>query len=348
MLKHGGGIRQAALTFKSFKGEWLDLSTGINPLGWKVPAIPASAWLRLPEDDDGLEKAAEEYYKSKLFLPVAGSQAVIQALPQLKENFRVAILSPTYSEHAHAWIENISYRHKNNHYKALAHNVDQLDMQELDAQIELYDVVVVVNPNNPTGTIIKKKKMLEWWQRLQIANTSIGQTKWLIIDEAFMDCTPENSLISEIGEPGLIILRSLGKFFGLAGARIGFVFAWPELLESIRELLGPWTTTTPSRFVASKALLDKEWQNDTISSLEIQQKRLTKLLSDNGLKPESVHQLFQWVTLTNSEDLYAHLARQGILIRHLDQYCGVRFGLPGVEPEWERLAVALKTWQLIC
>ncbi|MBF0383087.1 MAG: threonine-phosphate decarboxylase [Magnetococcales bacterium] len=345
MLKHGGGIREAAVKFGIPAKQWLDLSTGINPLGWQIPKIPDSCWLRLPEEGDGLERAAASYYGSRSFLPIAGSQAAIQVLPRLRKNFRVAILSPTYSEHAHAWGEPPIGFHEDSYGKSFIDNVHQLPLQELEETIELYDVVVVVNPNNPTGSIIKKERLLAWCDRLKSASQPYGGIKWLIVDEAFMDTTPDNSLLPYVGEPGLIILRSLGKFFGLAGARVGFIFAWQQLLDNIRELLGPWTISGPSRLIATMALQDKRWHEQTISRLEAAQSHLTERLADKGLNPTSTHPLFQWITLPEPGGLFNHLAKQGILIRNLEAHGGVRLGLPGVDKEWKRLESGLTGWR---
>jgi cobalamin biosynthesis protein CobC len=349
LLKHGGGVQQAALKYDLPVGEWLDLSTGINPIGWRVPEIPAAKWLRLPEDGDGLAASAASYFGADNLLPVAGSQAAIQALSRLTDNFRVAVLSPTYAEHAHSW----GYREKSYkkpfYYNNPRHQVELLPFKVLDRTIELYDVVVVVNPNNPTGEITPKAKLLEWRQRLADASKasgkasgkSEGRERWLIVDEAFMDSTPEESLILETGKPGLIVLRSLGKFFGLAGVRVGFVFAWPELLDSMQRLLGPWQITGPSRLAAKGALLDVKWQKETRRQLLSNSKKLYKMLESYDLTPDGGTTLFQWVKVSRSQEMFKKFARQGILVRRCAKPGGIRFGLPGVNSEWQRLEKAL-------
>ncbi|MBF0357273.1 MAG: threonine-phosphate decarboxylase [Magnetococcales bacterium] len=341
MLKHGGGVQQAALKYNLPADRWLDLSTGINPIGWGVPQIPADKWLRLPEGGDGLVTSAAAYYGANNLLPVAGSQAAIQVLSRLTENFRVAVLSPTYAEHAHSW----GYREKSYkmpfYYNNPVHKVELLAFRDLDRTIELYDVVVVVNPNNPTGEFTPKEKLLEWRQRLADAGKSAGRERWLIVDEAFMDSTPEDSLISETGNPGLIVLRSLGKFFGLAGVRVGFVFGWPELLDSMHRLLGPWHITGPSRLVAKEALLDVTWHKKTRKRLLLNSKKLYNMLSSHDLTPTGGTNLFQWVKVSRNRELFDRFAQQGILVRRFIKPGGIRFGLPGVQSEWQRLEEAL-------
>jgi cobalamin biosynthesis protein CobC len=341
LLKHGGGIQQAALKFGRPYRQWLDLSTGINPLGWRVPKIPPARWLRLPEDGDGLEASAASYYGADNFLAVAGSQAAIQVLSRLTNGFRVAVLSPTYSEHAHAW-GLVGKKPEGDFYSSPPrHQVELVSLKLLDKTIEQYDVVIVVNPNNPTGRLLSKKRLLGWWKRLMVSSHILGREKWLIVDEAFMDSSPEGSLITKTGEPGLIVLRSLGKFFGLAGARVGFVFGWPALLKSLHRLLGPWQITGPSRWVAREVLLDKEWQSDARRQLLMQRDRLADLLSGHGLTPAGGTSLFQWVPVVKSKKVRRMFAEQGILVRHFTKPGGIRFGLPGADSEWRRLEKTL-------
>ena len=214
MLEHGGGLRVAAEQYGIPLSDWLDLSTGINPQGWPVTPVPGTVWQRLPEADDGLEAAAAAYYGAESLLPVAGSQAAIQALPRLRALGRIGVLSPSYAEHAHAW-------------RRAGHQVELLSADRLDTAIAQLDTLVLAHPNNPTGVRFPVDALLDWRARLA------ARGGWLVVDEAFMDATPEDSLAGQTGLPGLIVLRSLGKFFGLAGARVGFALAEPALLLGI-------------------------------------------------------------------------------------------------------------------
>jgi cobalamin biosynthetic protein CobC len=321
-LHHGGRLRAAANHYGLALDQWLDLSTGINPNGWPVPPVPASAWGRLPEEEDGLEQAARAYYGAAHLLPVAGSQAAIQALPRLHTPARVGVLSPGYAEHAAAW-------------RAAGHAVRALTAGEVDQAIPACDVLVLIHPNNPTGTRWPLEQVLDWHAQLA---TRGG---WLLIDEAFMDTTPDQSLCSLAARPGLIVLRSLGKFFGLAGARVGFVCAQPGLLAGLQRLLGPWSLNAPARWVAQAALKDSDWQARERPRLVAAGERLGALLRRQELAPQGGCALFQWVRTPQARDLHQALARQGILTRLFEDPASLRLGLPGTDADWTRLDAVL-------
>lgn len=315
MLDHGGKLAAAAREYGIPLERWIDLSTGIHPIGYPVPPLPPECWRRLPEEDDGLLPTAAYYYGSRHLLPCAGSQAAIQALPTLRSPCRVGILGPTYAEHAHAW-------------RQAGHEVVHLTDYAPDMAL---DVLLLVNPNNPTGRLISMKTLLAWHAELAVRGG------WLVVDEAFMDTTPEHSLATHTGLPGLIVLRSLGKFFGLAGIRAGFVLGWPELLAALREKLGPWHVPHPTRQVAQLALADRDWQAVQRQWLQQQSRQLADLLTRHGLSPNGGTALFQWVATPEAEAIHLRLARLGILTRVFPETSSLRFGLPADERGWAKL-----------
>jgi len=322
MLEHGGRLRRAAQRYDIPIGAWLDLSTGINPRGWPVPAPPRAAWSRLPEEEDGLEAAARAYYGTQQLLAVAGSQAAIQALPRLRDHGRVSVLDPGYFEHAYAW-------------RCAGHEVMSVTAGKLDEVVSASDVLVLIHPNNPTGARFSVDQLLAWQTRLD------ARGGWLVVDEAFMDAIPEASLAPFCPRSGLILLRSLGKFFGLAGARVGFVIAPPRLLERLDALLGPWAVSSPARWVATKALADRVWQQNNRRYLAAAGARLATLLTRRGLPPDGGCGLFQWVRTPDAAWLRDRLARRGILTRLFVEPPSLRFGLPGTEADWGRLEAVL-------
>jgi cobalamin biosynthesis protein CobC len=323
MLEHGGGILAAAAQYGIPAGDWLDLSTGLNPHGWPVPAIDPAAWLRLPEASDGLEDAAMDFYGGPRPLPVAGSQAAIQILPALRAPCRVGLLELTYAEHPHAWS-----RH--------GHHVKRLAPEAIDDSLDTLDVLQLCTPNNPTGWHPPRATLLDWHERLR------ARGGWLLLDEAFMDADPARGLVTATGKEGLIVLRSVGKFFGLAGARAGFVFAWPALLAALADALGPWTLTGPSRQAVRLALRDPRWHATMRARLPQESARLADCLSRHGLAPDGGTALFQWLRHDRAAEARAHLARQGVLVRSFDAPPSLRFGLPADEAGWARLDTALR------
>ncbi len=322
MLEHGGQLRSAAARYGIPLQDWLDLSTGINPIPYTPPPVPVSAWAHLPQENDGLEQAAANYYGTPDILPVAGSQAAIQALPRLREKCRVGVLYPGYAEHAQAW-------HR------CGHAVLALHENQIAEQINTLDVLVLTNPNNPTGVLFHHEQLHEWHAQLA------ARGGCLIVDEAFIEASEQASIIQTNMPHGLIVLRSLGKFFGLAGARVGFVAAHPALLVPLRELLGPWPLSGPSRFVALAALSDIAWQTTTRSRLQQDGLRLALLLHDAGLAPEAGCALFQWVITEQAAHIHSQLAHLGILTRLFPIPLSLRFGLPATEADWLRLHDAL-------
>lgn len=322
LLEHGGKLRAAAARYGIALEDWLDLSTGINPNGWQGALPPMSTWARLPEDEDGLHRAACDYYAAEDLLPVAGSQAAIQMLPRLRARSRVAVLAPSYNEHTHAW-------------QRAGHVVDLICAEQLHAAIDTHEVVVVVNPNNPTGVCFDPETLLHWHQRLAVRGG------WLVVDEAFMDSTPTQSLASHSHKDGLIVLRSLGKFFGLAGARVGFVLAAKKRLSALAQELGPWTISGPARWLAIQALEDRTWQAATAAQLKLESQRLANLLGEFQLAPNGGCALFQSIETPNAALIHEQLAQQGILTRLFASPARLRFGLPANEFEWQRLQQAL-------
>lgn len=325
MLTHGGNVAEAAKQFNIPVANWIDLSTGINPYAWPVPTVPEKIWQHLPDSDAALINVAEKYYNASQVLPVAGSQAAIQLLPKLRDHARVAVLAPTYSEHPYAW-------------QQAGHDVHLLSYQQLANHVDSFDVVIVVNPNNPTGKLIDKHTLLNWHQQLQSENG------WLIVDEAFMDALPENTIetcsVAQHTDNHLIVLRSVGKFFGMAGLRLGFVLANPTLLHDLQEQLGPWTVTGPGQHLGISMLQDSHWQQHMRDKLNKLETQFIKILNTAGLAPQGHTPLFYFLQHDHAYDIYTALAEQGILVRYFPEISALRFGLAR-QQQFQRLAELL-------
>lgn len=329
MIEHGGKLRSAAARWGIPLADWLDLSTGIAPWSYPVPPIPAECWQRLPEEDDGLETAACAYYGVTQLLPLPGSQAAIQALPRLRAHRHglsvAAVLDPAYGEYAPAW-------------KAAGHELRPFAATELMRVADRVDVVMLACPNNPDGRRFSADELLEAARCLRLRDG------WLIVDEAFADGESSRPLAPLAGTdaaPNLIVLRSVGKFFGLAGARVGFCVAEPSLLEGLQELIGPWAVPHPARYAAKAALADTPWQAAQRLRLQEAGTRLAGLLQDKGWGEPVGTGLFQTLFTPEAKAVFERFAHQGILLRHFPQWSALRFGQPADEAGWRRLEAAL-------
>lgn len=324
-LEHGGCLMTAAARWDIPVEEWLDLSTGISPYSWPVPPVPQTCWRRLPEAEDGLDREARRWAgapRDAGCLPVPGTQAAIQWLPHLREISRVGVPVPGYLEHARCWAQ-------------AGHRVTALSPGQVEAALPELDVLVWLNPNNPTGERFDPARLLAWHRCLA------ERGGWLVVDEAFIDPVPADSLAAETARPGLIVLRSLGKFFGLAGARAGMMLAAPVLCEALAARLGPWPMSHPARWLMGRALADQAWQDAQRRRLRRASQRLKALLAHSALPAAGGTGLFQYCRLEDSGRIFRGLAERGILVRQFDRPPALRFGLPGPQAEWRRLGRAL-------
>lgn len=353
LLHHGGRLQDVAKRYGIDESNWLDLSTGVSPWHYPVPDIPPSAWNRLPEEEDGLISEADRYYGGHNALPVAGSQAAIQCLPQVLTSMREGpgrVLLPKvgYKEHERAWqmqgwqIEYYgdnkghTFEHSGeSSYDSGDVSVPVYDQQPTPEQIDRCDVLLIINPNNPAAGLVPVEQLTVWLEALTLKGG------YLIVDEAFMDMTPEYSM-NAIDSRSLIVLRSIGKFFGLAGIRAGFVFAPHRVRSAMQEMLGPWCLSGPARYVSTRALADIEWQKLQSVRLKRESTRLRQLLLSLG-EPIVGTSLFQCVYLPQAPLWFEHLCRHGVLTRLTDEGDALRFGLPADEGQWARLTGALQS-----
>ena len=323
-IVHGGGIAAAAARHSGRPEDWLDLSTGINPNPVALPPVDMAAWHRLPDRhrQDAARAAAARYYGTAdaLPLPVPGTQSVIQLLPRLiAPGRRAAVLSPTYGEYARV-LENAGIA------------VDRV--ASLEDIGPVHGLVVVVNPNNPDGRLVGRDVLLALHRRVA------AQGGMLVVDEAFGDMRPEHCIAPLAGEPGLLVFRSFGKFFGLAGLRLGFVIGEEAVLERIEDWLGPWAVSGPALSIATQLMAG---DTAAIAATIAERKAgLDAVLSAAGLRIVGGTALFSLVEDARASALYERLCRHRILVRPFDyapQW--LRFGLAPDAAADARLAAAL-------
>lgn len=325
-LLHGGDLAAARRLFPAAPRPFVDLSTGINPYPYRVPRLPADAYARLPDTGamEALAKAAAQAYGAPSAAHVVcapGTQILLPLMSQLVAPGRAAIVAPTYAEFARA--------------AALARHrvIDVRDIADIsDAQL-----VFVCNPNNPDGRLFAKDDLIALGKALR---TRGGL---LVVDEAFMDVGPAGtSLAADVSLGGIVVLRSFGKFFGLAGLRLGFALAAPPLAARIAAMLGPWAVSGPALAIGAAALADKAWIDGTRQRLAQAAQKLDAILAAAGLDIIGGTSLFRLARTPHADALFDHLGRAGILVRRFpEQKDWLRFGLPANAQAWQRLQTAL-------
>ena len=319
---HGGGIQQARQLWPRFDGEWLDLSTGINPHPYDIPTLPPELWHRLPDADlqQELRNAARSHYGAPNQCTVAaaaGSGAIIRTLPLLYEPGTVNVVGPTYGEHAQAWRDN------GHHINECAGLDDTRPAQ----------VTIVVNPNNPDGRIYEPDALIRLAQS--------RPRSLLVVDQAFGDVCPDLSLIPSLPD-NAVVLSSFGKFFGLAGLRLGLAFGCDDIIAQLTNRLGPWAVSGPALWLGAKALRDHDWIKATRQSLRDQTLELDRVLASAGLTVAGGTDLFRLIEHPHAHGLWDHLGQRGILTRafsYRPQW--LRLGLPPDSNRTLRLQTAL-------
>jgi cobalamin biosynthetic protein CobC len=319
MRDHGGDLDRARAEFGG--DGWIDLSTGINRVPYPVPDLSPHAWTALPtaEDVAKLEAtAARAFGATNPVVALAGAQAAIQLVPRLSPPSRAAVLSPSYNEHA----------------AALAAQGWAVEAAPDLAAMDGADLAVVVNPNNPDG---------RRWAPDVLADLA-GRVGRLVVDESFADADPGLSVAPRLEPPteSVVILRSFGKFYGLAGVRLGFALAGHETSARLRNLAGPWAIGGPAIAIGTAAYRDTVWQDETSTRLHADSARLSALLADAGWPTVGATALFVTVETGDARAAQARLARARIWTRAFPYSAGwLRLGLPGSPGEWDRLAAAL-------
>ncbi|KRQ98136.1 threonine-phosphate decarboxylase CobD [Bradyrhizobium valentinum] len=319
MLEHGGNLDLAVQRFGGRAQDWIDLSTGINRQPYPVSEIEPRHWSALPSrsDIESLHQAAHQAYATKApIVALGGAQAAIQLLPNLSSCGRARILAPTYNEYAAvlaaaAW--------------------DVAEVFDLEGLVGA-DLAVVVNPNNPDGQRHDPNELLALLPR-------VGR---LVVDESFGDAVPDLSLAPEAKRPGLLILRSFGKFYGLAGLRLGFALGSEADVAALAAMAGPWPISAAAIAIGRRALLDRDWTKATSMRLAHDGVRLDAEVRSQDWQLVGGTPLFRLYEAGDARAAQERLARGQIWSRVFGQRPGwLRLGLPGNETEWARFAAAL-------
>ncbi|MEP3275187.1 MAG: threonine-phosphate decarboxylase CobD [Stappiaceae bacterium] len=325
-MKHGGDLGEAAVHYGGEPEEWLDLSTGINPHFWAVGKLPSSVWQCLPRQREleALNKAARIAYHVPDNLGICaapGTEAILSRLPQILSSGAVAVVSPTYSSHSDAWRND----------GRTVHPLDPGSQIPADCRIG-----VIVNPNNPDGQVLSVDYLLQMAEQLAQRNGS------LIVDEAFCDVAPTSSIIPHIDQLPILVLRSFGKFFGLAGLRLGFLIGSQSVAQTLERQLGGWAISGPALQIGIAALSSLDWQIRMRQQLKKEADELDTLFHSRNLAVAGGTDLFRLIDSQHAQEIHKSLAERHIWTRIFDyNKKWIRFGLPGSNENFERLANAL-------
>jgi len=321
-LIHGGQLQQVAQQYNIPIEQWLDLSTGIAPLSYPIPPIMENVWQNLPQHNPELITNAKHYYQCKNVTVTNGSQAIIKVLPALwqqknSDSKHVYLPEFGYKEHAQAWRQ-AGYQ--------LHFYSDNLPPEN---NIISNSVLVIINPNNPTGKLFKRKTLVQYQQLMQKLKGL------LVIDEAFIDViSSEQSMCSTTENGNTLVFRSFGKFFGLAGIRIGFLIANKNWCSTFNEHLGPWQINGPAQVIAMYALKDVAWHQQQKLKLNALRKHQEALLwhviGNDIIADINGNDLFLTITFyqsTIAEELYNLLCKQAVYVRLTDEKDKIRMGI---------------------
>jgi len=304
---HGGGLDAAIAKYGGTRSDWVDLSTGINPVPYPIPDIATDAWSALPDQsaNDALLAAARRFWNvpdQAAILAAPGASALIAKIPSLFETGTVTIQGPTYNEHAAAF---------------RANGWDMADTGQ---------VQVVVHPNNPDGRL---------WRASDLTHP------FTVIDESFCDVAPAASMVERAGQPGTLILKSFGKFWGLAGLRLGFAIGQPEMIKNLTNQLGPWAVSGPALTIGAAALRDAAWTMQTRERLAADAAILDSLMADSHAKLVGGTTLFRLYHVDDAIAWQDRLAQKHVWSRVFPYSQNwLRLGLPAPN-EWDQLRSAL-------
>jgi cobalamin biosynthetic protein CobC len=321
--QHGGRLDLAMAHYPSAVRPWIDLSTGLNPKPYPAPRASRAARARLPDPQDlrALEATAALAFgvAPDRVCATPGLEVAIQLLPGLLGAPAVSLASPIYASHAVAWARS---------------GAAVVQAAEADLARAVHSVVLA-NPNNPDGRVMAASQVLA------LAEQLAQQDGWLIVDEAFVETAPELSVAAYAGGR-LVVLRSFGKFYGLAGLRLGFVVAEPAVIAALRERLGEWPVSADAIAAGQSAYRDRAWAEETRRRLDQDAQRLDSLLFQSGYHLVGGTSLFRLVQAPDAPCRFERLARAGVLVRPFAyQTSWMRFGLPPANA-WARVQAALE------
>jgi len=326
-FEHGGRLDLAKKLYPQAPEPWIDLSTGISPWSYPAPQVEANDLRGLPDAGAlqrliGVARRAYRVPQPAEVVPLAGSEAGLSVIPWLfREAKRVAVLGPAYGSHAKAWT-------------AAGHSVSQVSsLNEASGAA----ILIVVNPNNPDGRFLPHSDLAAVLPPLRRRNGL------LIVDEAFADTDESYSLLPVVARlDHTLVLRSIGKFFGAGGIRLGFAITSHPIAERLRDALGSWPVSSQALAFGTETLADEDWAIKQRRRLKEAANEIDAVLNEAGFTIAGGTSLFRLGAHPCSSEIFSHLAKNGILVRPFQNRNALRFGLPGSTEQLGRLRDTLK------
>ncbi len=308
---HGGRLAAAQAAFGNACAPWLDLSTGINPDAWDAAKAGAIDWRVLPDEDAraALEADAAAYFGARhhAIRAVPGSELGLRMLAGLSLPAPFRHVAPGYGTHA----------------DALGGGGAAISVAALDDEVGKGGTILLANPNNPDGRMLSTPHLAHLAARIGVTGGV------LVIDEAFADATSDASIVPHLGaDARVIVLRSFGKFFGLAGLRLGFMIVPADMAAGLDARLGSWPVSAAALAIGGAAYRDGDWVEAMRRDLPVRAAALDAVLRRGGLEPVGACPLFRLVRTPHAASLFDRLARHGILTRPFDH-----------APDWLRIGL---------
>jgi threonine-phosphate decarboxylase len=272
-----------------------------------------------------------------------GSTELIYLIPRALKPGRILLPAPTFSEYERAC------GNSSNNLKIIRCQLQGAQHFDLDPSVFISsmrgcDMAFLCNPNNPTGRLVRRRDVLT------IADAAREQKCHLVVDEAFIDFCPGESVMKAVGKnPYLMVLRSMTKFYALAGLRLGFGVFAPAVAGQLKKFKEPWTVNILAEAAGKAVLQDSAYQAEPRENLRMEKEFLEKGLSRLGVGyiPSSAN--YYLLRLKNAGSVVRGLAEKGILVRDCSNFTGLDEGFIRIAVRTRRENSALiRELSLVC
>jgi threonine-phosphate decarboxylase len=323
---HGGDVREVAEQLGIDPSEILDFSANINPRGLPPPALERLSQGLLGMYPDRSARRLREALSKKLSVPPEaivvgpGAEALLTPVLRCLRASRALVPVPAFGEYRRVCAqENIEF------IPFLLERAEcfRLPVDRFCQRVEGVNVVLVNNPHNPSGSLLDAEDV----RRILEAITSRGGT--LVLDEAFVDYAPDASLTADAASrAGLIVIRSLTKFYGCPALRVGYAVARPETVQKVASYLPAWPITQLAADALAEAVEDRSYAEASLRENDVEREWLRDALTALGhtVFPSAANYLLIELGegMLPAAALRASLIeKHRILIRNCDSYEGL-------------------------